>query len=390
MRAKRTDSYDVLIVGAGVIGLACAWLAARSGLRVCVLERDRVAAGASGVAAGMLAPVGEASWGEEALLALNLRSLEAWDRFASELEDESGADPGFRRSGALYLALDRDEDEALRQRLELHERLQLESEWLRPSQCRRLEPGLATAIAGGLHAPREAAAEPRRICAALAAALAHRGARIELGAEVSEARFGSEATLATADGGEFRAAEVVVASGCWTGGAEWLPPEWRPPVRPVKGEILVLREPRGEPVCERILASERVYLVPRADGRLVVGATVEERGFETAVTAGGVHELLREAYRLLPEIAELELEEAQAGLRPGSPDNAPLIGRAGDRGPIIATGHYRNGVLQAPVTAEAVLAALGRAEPVEEARPFGPLRFSGARKAPSEMEVGAG
>ncbi len=385
MATHRRDSYDVLIVGAGVIGLACAWRAARAGLRVCLLEREGIAAGASGVAAGMLAPVGEASWGEEDLLALNLRSLRLWDGFASELEAEGGAPPGYRRCGALYVALDRDEAEVLHRRLELHARLELDSEWLRASQCRRLESGLATTVTGGVHAPQEAAAEPRRLCDALEAALRGADGRVELGAEVVGARFGAEVALRTADGREFRGTDLVVASGCWAGQAEWLPSEWRPPVRPVKGELLVLREPRGEAVCGRIVASERVYLVPRADGQLVVGATVEERGFDTTVTAGGVHELLREAYRLLPEVAELELEEARAGLRPGSPDNAPLIGRVAEEGPILAAGHYRNGVLQAPVTAEAVLAALEGAEPPQEVRPFAASRFASPAATPREV-----
>ncbi len=157
------------------------------------------------------------------------------------------------------------------------------------------------------------------------------------------------------DGGEeLRAASVVLASGAWSGEAAWLPEEARPPVRPVKGQILELRSMDGTPPCERIVASERVYMVPREDGRLIVGATVEERGFETAVTAGGVHELLREAYRLLPEVAELELLDAIAGLRPGTPDNLPRVGLGEIEGLVLATGHYRNGILLAPRTGEAV------------------------------------
>ncbi len=147
---------------------------------------------------------------------------------------------------------------------------------------------------------------------------------------------------------------VVLATGAWSGRVEWLPQAARPPVRPVKGQILELRAPAGAAPCERIVASERVYLVPRADGRLIAGATVEERGFDTAVTAGGIHELLREAYRLLPDVAEMELVEAMAGLRPGTPDNLPLIGPGDLDGLVLATGHYRNGILLAPLCADAV------------------------------------
>jgi glycine oxidase len=157
-------------------------------------------------------------------------------------------------------------------------------------------------------------------------------------------------------------------------------------VRPVKGEILTLRGSPEEHVCTGIVAGERVYMVPRADGRLIVGATVEERGFDTTVTAGGVHELLREAYRLIPEIAELELVEATAGVRPGSPDNAPLIGAGDVEGLLIATGHFRNGVLQAPATADCIASLLmGEAPPVDLG-PFSPQRFA-RRSADSAVEV---
>jgi len=381
MTTKKSDSYEVLIVGAGVIGLACAWRAARRGTRVCVVDRDEVASGATGVAAGMLAPVSEVSWGEENLLALGLASLGMWDDFAAELEDESASPAGYRRCGALHVALDRDEAEALRRSHELHRRLELDSEWLRPSGCRDLEPGLAPAISGGVHAPHEAAVDPVTLCAALSVALRERGGALELGVEVVAAELGESdggdghATVRLADGRELRAEQLVVATGCWSGSDEWLPADTRPPVRPVKGEILTLRAGDGAAVCERIVAGERVYLVPRDDGRLIVGATVEEKGFDTTVTAGGVHELLREAYRLLPEIAELELVEARAGLRPGTPDNAPVIGRESSAGVILATGHYRNGILLAPATAEAVAALLADEEPAVDMAPFSPARF---------------
>jgi glycine oxidase len=375
MTAQGKNSDEVLIVGAGVVGLACAWRAARAGARVRVLERDRPAAGATGVAAGMLAPVGEASWGEEALLALNQDSLRRWPGFARELEADAGEEIGFAECGALHVALDRDEAEALRRRHELHRRLGLESAWLRGSECRRIEPGLATAVRGGVHARHEATVDPRRLAGALLAGLERRGASVESGAEVIAAeRESGSWQLTVADGKGFAAPLLVIASGAWSG-ADWIPAEARPPVRPVKGEILTLRGSRGEPVSEGIVAGERVYVVPRSDGRLIVGATVEESGFDATVTAGGVHELLREAYRLLPEIAELELAETSAGLRPGTPDNAPLIGVAAD-GLIVATGHFRNGVLQAPVTADSVAALLDDRAPPHDLAPFSPVRFA--------------
>jgi glycine oxidase len=382
---KENPRFDAIIVGGGVIGLSCAWRAARRGASVAVLERERPAAGATGVAAGMLAPVGEASWGEESLLAINLRSLRRWPKFARELEADASEPVGYAECGAVHVALDRDEAEALARRYELHQRLGLDSEWLRGSQCRRLEPGLATAVTAGVHAPHEAAADPRRLSAALLAALERHGVEVHSGAEVESAGPGDDAwRLDIADGRSFEATSVVLAAGCWSG-AEWLPADARPPVRPVKGEILTLRGPSEDPVCARIVAGERVYLVPRPDGRLLVGATVEERGFDATVTAGGVHELLRESYRLLPEIAELEFGECSAGLRPGTPDNSPLIGRGAASGLIVATGHYRNGVLLAPITADSVAALLAGDEAPIDLEPFSPTRFA---SSPREVEVG--
>ncbi len=190
------------------------------------------------------------------------------------------------------------------------------------------------------------------------------------------------AGVVTSEGREHRADRVVLATGAWSGAGSWLPPSARPPVRPVKGQLLVLRGTRrASRSATRIVAAERVYLVPRADGRLIVGATVEERGFDLQVTAGGVHELLREAYRALPDVAELELVETLAGLRPGTPDNAPLIGPGALDGLVLATGHYRNGILLAPVTADAVAAMLAGDPVPPEAQPAHPGRF-GAGSAP--------
>jgi glycine oxidase len=360
--AANTKQHDVVVVGAGVIGLACAWRAAERGLRVLVLERDRPGAGASNVAAGMLAPVGEATFGEDRLLELALESHRLWPRFAADLA-AAGGETGYMQLGALHVALDRDEAAELRRRFELMRSHDLASEWLRPSACRELEPGLAS-VAAGVLAPHEAAVDPRSMVGALAGAFEDAGGVIETG-EVAEAVIDGErlAGVRTRDGREHRALTTVLAAGSWSA-SEWLPSQARPPVRPVKGQILTLRGPAGEPVCERIVVTERVYMVPRADGRLVVGATVEEQGFDTRITAGGVHELLREAYRTLPDVAELELVEAIAGLRPATPDNIPLIGPGALDGLVLATGHFRNGILLAPVTADRVAAHLA-GEPAE-------------------------
>ena len=397
-------SFDAIFVGGGAISLSCAWRAAQRGARVVVLERAEPPAGATRVAAGMLAPVGELTFGEPELLRMTLESARLYPDFVTELEAASGKTTGYTRQGALHIALDRDEAAQLRRVHDLQRSLGLEAEWLAPRRCRELEPGLTPSFNGGVHAPDEASVDPRALTAALLAALGGKaasrtggGAASALGGTgerpmprssktMAEVRTGCEVAaglfegarligVRTATGEEFFGDAVVLANGAWAGQAEWLPEPARPPVRPVKGQILELRSRDGSPPCARIVASERVYLVPRADGRLIVGATVEERGFDTVVTAGGVHELLREAYRVLPDIAEMELVDSMASLRPGTPDNLPLVGPGAIEGLVLATGHYRNGILLAPLTAEAVAALLAGEAPPDTVAAADPLRL---------------
>jgi glycine oxidase len=381
-----------------VIGLSCAWRAARGGARVAVLDRPGPPAGATRVAAGMLAPVGELAFGEPGLLEMTLASAALYREFVAELEAASGETTGYAQQGALHIALDRDEAAELRRVHDLQRSLGLEAEWLPPRRCRELEPGLTPSFNGGVHAPGEAAVDPRALTRALLVALREAGAEVRSAGE-AEQRPGTEtgtlqgdpgttevvdgifegerlAGVRTAAGDELRAEATVLAAGAWSGQAEWLPEHARPPVRPVKGQIVELRGRDGEAPCERIVASERVYLVPRPDGRLIVGATSEEQGFDTAVTAGGVHELLREAYRLLPDVAEMELVDSMAGLRPGTPDNLPLIGPGAIEGLVLATGHYRNGILLAPLTAAAIAAVLAGERLPEAVAPAHPARLS--------------
>jgi glycine oxidase len=388
---SKRRSYDAVIVGGGVIGLSCAWRAAQRGKRVALVEKGRPPAGATRVAAGMLAPVGELAFGEPELLKMTLAAAGLYPGFVAELEEVSGISTGYRRDGALHVALDRDEAEALRRIHDLQVSLGLDAEWLPASGCRRLEPGLTPSFKGGVHAPGEGAVDPRALAEALVAVLPEAGVDLLFGCEPRRALLegGRIAGIVSSEGEELLAPNLILATGAWSGQAEWLPPEGRPPVRPVKGQTLELRAREGGLPCERIVASERVYLVPRPDGRLIVGATVEEQGFDTAITAGGLHELLREAYRVLPEVTEMEVLDALAGLRPGTPDNLPFIGLApserGDfasvgearppHGLIWATGHYRNGILLAPLTGEAVAALLDEDDVLEAARAASPERL---------------
>jgi glycine oxidase len=356
MQRTPSSHHDVAVIGAGIIGLAVAWAARARGLSVELLDRGEPDAATSHVAAGMLAPATEADPGERELLVLGLRSARAWPAFAARLRAASGIDVGLRECGALVVARDRDEAEALERERSAHELLGVETTRLTPSEARSLEPALAPALRAALHAAGDHAVDPRLACAALEHACTRAGVTLRRGVEVGHAS-------------ELAADQIVVAAGAWSGafGDE-------PRVRPVKGQSLRLRDPGGPGLLTRIVRFAGGYLVPRGDGRYVLGATVEERGFDTTMTAGAIHELLRDASELVPGVLELEVEETIAGLRPGTPDNAPVIGRSlRDPRVVWATGHYRNGVLLAPVTAELVASELAR-EPV--AHPFGPGRFA--------------
>lgn len=374
------QAHDLAVLGAGVAGLAVAWRAAERGMRVAVIERDAVGAGATSSAAGMLAPTTEADAREPELLRLGLRAAGAWPEFAAELERASGMDPGYLRCGTLVVARDADEAEALERERELRERLGLGVERLLPSAARALEPALAPALRLGLDVPGDHAVDPRALAQAQAAAATRRGAELRTGraARSVVVEHGAVAGVEL-DGGELlRAPRVVVALGAWSGSVPGLPGEAQVPVRPVKGQWARLRDPAGPGLLRRIVRMAGAYLVPRGDGRYVLGASMEERGFDRSVTAGVLFELLRDAAELVPGTAELVIEELGAGLRPGTPDNLPILGPGAVEGLHWATGHHRNGILLAPLTGDLVAAPLA-GEPSDDLAALSPDRFARER-----------
>lgn len=380
-RAGNGAHTDVIVVGAGLIGLVTAWRAAQRGFRVTACDPG-LAHAAWSVAAGMLTPATEAAFGEEPLMRLGVLSRERYPGFAAEVEAASGLPTGFRPMGTLQVAFDRDDLAGLDELRLLQERLGLTTERLTGRECRRVEPMLAPAVRGGILAPDDHSVDPRLLTAALRTAASRAGVVFRTD-RVSELLVsgGTAVGVRSQTGDELRGEQIVLAAGCWSAGLGGLPEGLLPALRPVKGQLLRLRLPAGaEPVVRRtvrgLVHGTPVYLVPREDGGLVLGATQEELGFDTRLTVEGVWRLLRDANELVPGLGDLEIVEPSVGLRPGSPDNGPLLGPTRLPGLHTATGHHRHGVLLAPITGDAMAEALSGGRLPAEAVPFAADRFA--------------
>jgi glycine oxidase len=335
---------DVVVVGGGVVGLSIAWRCAQRGLRVAVVD-PAPGHGAAHTAAGMLAPVTELHYEGRALLDLNLESARRYPAFVAELEDESGHDVGYRACGTVQAAWDAADLAGLRDLQAFQASLGLDSRMLTSRELRQLQPALAAGLPGGLFAPQDHQVDNRALVAALLEAVRRRG--VELVPEpVAEVREGG---VRLASGAWRRAGTVVLAAGAWSRSIAHAVP-----VRPVKGQTLRLyaKNMSFEQVIRGSVRGNPVYIVPRRGGEIVVGASSEEAGFDLRPRAGAVYDLLRDAQALVPELSETEFVEVSTSVRPGTPDNAPLLGRSDVDGLLIATGHYRNGILLTPVTAD--------------------------------------
>ena len=381
---------SAVIIGGGVIGLSVAWRAAQRGISV-TLADPAPGRGASYAAAGMLTPAAEAAYAEKELFTLGLESLRRYPGFVAELTARTGEQTGFRQTGTLQVGYDADDLAVLHEAQALQESLGVATQRLTSRECRAAEPMLDPSVRGGLLTTSDGSIDPRLLTTALQAAAEQAGVTM-LPQQVTEVVVTSgpgpdrAQGVRLADDTAITADYVVLAAGWQSGRLGGLPPGSLPPIRPVKGQILRLRASGGAALpgrCVRgIVRGCPVYLLPRDSGELVVGATQEELGADTRVTAGGLWELLRDARTLVPGITELDFAEAIAGLRPGTPDNAPVLGPAGLPGVVLATGHFRGGVLLAPITAEVVAEYLATERMPPAAAPFAMTRFATAGRAP--------
>jgi glycine oxidase len=372
---------DIIVIGAGVIGLGIAWRLAQGGAAVTVFDRGAAGSGASHAAAGMLAACSEAEPGEEHLIELGRLSQSMWPNFAEELEAASGLGVDLRTEGTLIVAVNAAEQARMAHHLAFQKSLALPVEWIPAAEARRREPRLAPGIAGAISSPQDHQVDNRKLVAALKIAASNTGAVIREQQPVRRILIAGDRAVGVAleDGSEAHADVVVLAAGAWSRGIDG--PQWRPPVRPVKGQVLALQMDPTAPLVSHVVCAHNVYMVPRRDGRLIIGATVEEKGFDPALTAGGVLALLEAAWRLVPSIEDLPIAEMWVGHRPGCRDDAPILGPGAISGLIYATGHHRNGILLAPVTASMIarLVLEGVADPA--IAPFALDRFTTASAA---------
>jgi glycine oxidase len=362
---------DVIVVGAGVIGLAIAFELATNGATVRIFDRSEPGGAASWAAAGMLAPYTE-ELRNEALLRLCAASLQAYPAFVAGIVAASGIDANLRLNGVVHAAFDAVQLDGMRRQARILEAERIRCEVLDREQLLGAEPWLGSSVVGGLAIFGEGCIDNRRLGRSLVAACEQRGVRVERSTFVRVECDGRRALGIHTDRGFVGARAVVNACGAWAAALSGVPSQCVPPIAPVKGQMIALAAPSG--LVRHATWLPGAYLVPREDGRLLVGATVESVGFDERVTAEGTHELLHAALAAAPALAGFALTETWAGLRPGTPDGLPFLGPTPIAGFLLATGHYRNGILLAPATARLIADAVER-DDVAGCEPFSLARL---------------
>ncbi|MEM9670735.1 MAG: glycine oxidase ThiO [Pseudomonadota bacterium] len=379
-----TSTPEVAIVGAGVIGLGIGWCLAKSGCSVAIFERGEAGRGASWAAAGMLAAGLEAEPGEKALLALNLESQRRWPAFRQQVEAAAGFDIGYRNEGSLRIALNRDDVEKLRFDYEFQIECGINLQWLNGIEARQLEAHLCPGVQAATFSPNDHQVDSRRLTAALKAAFQGQGGQLHETTAVSAVDVVDGTCRGVVVGDDVHGADIVVwATGPWAHDPDVLPPAALPPVRPIKGQMLSLQMNPKMPLLNHVLRAPKAYLVPRHDGRLIIGATVEEAGFDDRLTAGGLLTLLEGAWQALPSVEDMPIDESWVGFRPGSRDDAPILGPSTVDGLLLANGHHRHGILLTPLTSEAISQLILTGHPPDCIKEFSPQRFRKMKEAMS-------
>jgi glycine oxidase len=371
----RQKNYDAIIAGGGLIGCAIALELGRNGLRVALFDAHEPGREAAWASAGILSPAPE-NPGMIAMVSIGKASLASYPEFIAQVEELSGMETGFRAKGTVEAIFSNHAREELSTIVALHHGLGLAAEAISANEARELEPALSEELEAAVLRPDEASVDNRLLAGALLQAARNNGVEIFAGAGVDAIwRDGSLCRGAIVGAEKIGAAHTIIASGCFSSRIAGV--ELYAPVRPAKGQMVSLRCDAAQ--IERVLWSERIYLVPRNDGRILAGATVEHVGYDKTVTAGGVHANLDAAIELAPILASASIEETWAGLRPDTPDHLPIVGPTDIEGLLIASGHYRSGVLLTPITAKLIGAMVFGKTPSIDCERFSPMRFKAAQ-----------
>lgn len=367
---------NIGIIGGGIIGLGIGWQLARRGVEVTLFERNLVGGEASHVAAGMLAPYAEVGFEEIELMKLGQESLRLYPQFLDELSEDVSEVPEFDRCGTLMVGIDRDDTERLKRLYDFRDELKLTVELITGTEAREREPLLSPNVVSGVWLPDDAQIDNRKLLKSLKEAFEQCGGTLREETEIQEVQIRNRSVhgLAT-NSSKLPFDNVVLAAGCWSQQIDGIPEAIRPPVRPVKGQIITLNRTSDCPL-QGTVRSPRMYMVPKEDGTIRLGATTEEKGFDNQPTAGGQKELLEDGWEIIPSIYDLPLVETVAGLRPASRDHAPIIGETDISGLYYATGHYRHGILMTPATVYTLVDEIIEGTRPKMMYPFIPQRFN--------------
>ena len=376
-----SNSSRIIIVGAGVIGLSIAWRLARENTRdeILLLDANRAGEGTSRVSAGMIAPIAEAGFEDPHFIKFARLSRERYRAFVSEVSRDADMPVVLGEEGSIIVAIHRDDVEAMRRVYEHRRHADLPVEWLTGSEAREMEPTLTPRVSAAMWIAYDGQVNPRALLPALVRACNRRGVEVRESARVQRIVINDETVAGVElDGETITADTVVVCAGAWSGTIDGMPADVVPQVRPIRGQILRLTR-TTDFAMKHVVRGPRAYLLPKDDGTVVVGATQEEAGFDATPTAGGIKTILENAWEMVPSIYDLPIERVEVGLRPGTRDHLPLVGATRIHGLIMATGHFRHGILFAPTTADAVCRGILTGDFGEDVAAFAPDRFASTR-----------